>query len=84
MSQPDYRGAESAEMWRWQGGIDQKLNEHTRRLDVMNGDSKAARVATEQILIEVAVIRTKIALWAGLGGLLGAGVVSAVVALLAG
>lgn len=81
---PDPRGAESPEMYRWQGGIDAKLADYSRRLDAMNGDAKAARIAAEQIVIQVAVLKTKIAIWGGVGGLAGAGIVSLVVALVTG
>lgn len=80
--QPDERGAESPAMYRWQGGIDARLEEHSRRLDAINGDAKAARETAEQIVVQLAVLRTKVAVWASLGGLVGAGVVSGLVALL--
>lgn len=79
---PDVRGAESHEMYKWQGGVDATLVEHGRRLDVMNGDAKAARQASETILVQLAVLRTKVAVWASIGGVVGAGIVSLVVALL--
>lgn len=79
---PDPRGAESPEMYRWQGGIDARLEEHGRRLDTINGDARLARETAEQIVIQLAVLRTKVAVWASLGGLVGAGVVSGLVALL--
>lgn len=69
-------------MYRWQGGVDRALLEHDRRLNVMNGDAKAAREAAEEVLVEVAVIKTKVALWASVGGLVGAGVMTGAVTLL--
>lgn len=69
-------------MSRWQGTIDAKLAEHARRLDVINGDARAARLSGEKLLVEVAVIRTKVALWSATGGLLGAGAVTAIVAVI--
>jgi hypothetical protein len=80
----DGKGSESLEMSRWQGAVDQALKEHTRRLDGINGDAKVTRAGTEQLLIEVAVLRTKVALWASLGGIVGAGVVSVIVAIVTG
>lgn len=69
---------------RWQGRVEQAIEDHTRRLNAMNGDAKAARTATEKILVELAVLRTKIAIWAALGGLIGAGIVSGLVAVFTG
>jgi hypothetical protein len=79
-----HHGRKSTEMSRWQGAVDQALKEHTRRLDGINGDAKVTRAGTEQLLIEVAVLRTKVALWASLGGIVGAGVVSVIVAIVTG
>lgn len=81
---PDHRGAESDNMFRWQGRVDALLDEHGKRLDQINGDAKAARTAAEQILVQLAVMRTKIALWATIGGLVGAGIVSFVASTIAG
>lgn len=67
-------------LWKWQGKVDQAIDDHGRRLDVINGDSRKAREASEKILIELAVLRTKVAIWASLGGLVGAGIVSGLVA----
>lgn len=70
---------ETSEMWRWRGQVEQSIEEHTRRLDIINGDARAARTASEKILVELAVLRTKVAIWASLGGLVGAGIVSGLV-----
>lgn len=80
---PDQRGAESPEMYRWQGGVDVRLDSHEKRLDVINGDAKAARIASEDTQIQLAVLKTKVAIWSALGGVGGAGVVSLVVQLVA-
>lgn len=69
-------------MHRWQGGVDARLEEHSRRLDVINGDAKAAREAAEATQIQLAVLKTKVALWASGGGVVGAGLVSAAISLL--
>lgn len=84
MPDRDARGAESPEMYRWQGNVDAQLLEHSRRLGTINGDAKEARKAAEEVLVQLAVIRTKVAIWASLGGLVGAGIVSAAVALITG
>lgn len=70
---------ETSDMWHWRGKVEQAIEDHSRRLDVINGDAKAARAASEKILVELAVLRTKVAIWASLGGLLGAGFVSGMV-----
>lgn len=69
---------------RWQGGVDARLDEHGRRLDTINGDSKRAREASEKIVVEIAVLKTKVAVWSGVGSLVGAGVVTFVVRVVAG
>lgn len=69
-------------MSRWQGGVDARLAEYERRLTTMNGDARVARETAEEIIVQLAVLRTKVAVWASLGGLVGAGVVSGLVALL--
>jgi hypothetical protein len=74
----------SEELARWQGKVDQLLDEHERRLASMNGDAKAARQATEKILVEVAIIKTKVAVWSAVGGLIGAGIVSGLMAVFTG
>lgn len=71
---------ESRDLWKWQGKVDQAIGEHARRLDVINGDARQAREVAEKILIELVVLRTKVAIWASLGGLVGAGIVSGLVA----
>lgn len=76
------RGADNPAMYRWQGGVDAQLNEHGRRLDTINGDAKAARVAAEDTLVQLAVLKTKVALWATAGSLAGAGIVTGAVSLL--
>lgn len=70
------------ELYRWQGGVDATLMEHTRRLDTINGDARAARVAAEETIVQLAVLRTKVALWSTLGSLLGAGIMTTVIQLL--
>lgn len=96
----DDRGADPGAIYRWQGGVDAQLNEAHRRLDTINGDIRAMRLALEaqgqasseiaasvaleqgKFRAELAVLRTKVAFWSALGGLIGAGVVSAIVAIL--
>lgn len=75
---------DEVELSRWQGRVDQLLDDHERRLNAMNGDAKAARQATEKILIEVAIIKTKVAIWSAVGGLVGAGIVSGMMAVFTG
>jgi hypothetical protein len=80
--QPDPKGAESQQMYHWQGAVDARLDEHSRRLDTINGDAKAARQGTENIVVQLAVLKTKVAIWASLGGIGGAGIVSLAIQLL--
>lgn len=67
---------------RWQGQVDARLEEHARRLDAINGDAKASRKAAEELLVQLAVLRTKVAVWATVGGFVGAGVVSLAVTIM--
>lgn len=76
----DQQHSDGAGLARWQGGVDATLAAHEKSLKDLNGDSKAARQATEKILVEIAVLRTKIAVWSALGGFAGAAVVTLVVA----
>lgn len=69
-------------MFRWQGGVDARLDEHGRRLNEINGDAKAARVTGEEIMVKLAVLNTKVAFWSTLGSLVGAGLMTAVIRLL--
>jgi hypothetical protein len=80
----DEHGAESPEMYRWQGRVDSEIIEMKRRLADINGDAKAARIASENLLIELAVLRTKVAVWSAAGGLIGAGIMSVIVAIVTG
>lgn len=78
----DEYGTSSHEMSRWQGSVDAKLGEHGRRLDTINGDARAAAKASEETLVQLAVLKTKVALWATLGSLLGAGFVTGLIGVL--
>lgn len=75
---------DQAELSRWQGRVDQLIDEHERRLNAMNGDARAARQATEKILVEVAIIKVKVTIWSAVGGLVGAGIVSGMMAVFTG
>lgn len=70
------------DMYRWQGATEAILAEHSRRLNLVEGDAKATREAAEQTLVAIAVLKVKVALWASIGSLLGAGAVSAIVTVL--
>lgn len=86
---------------RWQGGIDARVTNNSRRLDNLNGSiehidegitamrdqfSREMAAVKEQFQTqigglkeEVAVLRTKVALWSAIGALAGGAVVSVVV-----
>lgn len=76
------QGETSTEIYRWQGHVDAILTEHSRRFDTLNGDVQRAREAAETTATDMAILKTKVAFWSALGGLVGAGVVSGVVAVL--
>lgn len=71
---------DEAEYWGWRGRIEERVSGQGRKIEEMNGDAKAARKASEQLLIDVAILRTKIAVWSAIGGVTGAGIVSIIVA----
>lgn len=66
-------------MARWQGGTDTEIREIKRRLGVINGDAKAGREAAEKTVVQLAVLKTKVAVWSALGGVVGAGVVTGLI-----
>jgi hypothetical protein len=57
---PDHRGAQSGEMARWQGRVDTRLEEHDRRLTIINGDSAEARRLAEEIQRDIAHTHSQI------------------------
>jgi len=61
---------------------DEQVTAQRARLETIDGDARAAREKAEEILVQIAVMRTKVAIWAGAGSLIGAGVISAIVALI--
>lgn len=67
---------------RWQGGIDQRLAALERHAVQLNGSVGEIEKDIRQIKIDLGVLNTKIAVWSGLGGVLGASIASAVVAVL--
>lgn len=59
--------------------MDARLDEHGRRIDTINGDARRAREASETIIIQLAVLKTKVALWSTVGSLVGAAVMTAII-----
>jgi hypothetical protein len=83
----------SVEFYRWQGHIDETLNQHTRRLDTINGDIRDIKHSMENLersmsrdmsemkvnfSSDMATLKAKVAMFSAIGGLVGAGVVSLV------
>lgn len=68
-----------SELARWQGRTEGQLAETARRLDQVHGAVEAVEREVGQIKVQVATIHTKVALWSAIGGIVGAGVVSAVI-----
>lgn len=87
-SRDDWQGMErsrlqdtAATLGRWQGATESQIKENTRRLDGINGSIDRVEGHMSEMKVELATIRTKVAFWAAIGSLLGAGIVSAAIAL---
>jgi hypothetical protein len=78
--------SDSLEFARWQGHIDTTLDGHGRRLDTINGDVRSTKDAMVEIKVNLAAdmasVKAKVAVFSAIGGLVGAGAVSAMFALL--
>lgn len=70
------------EMHRWRGQVDEKLDSHGKRLDKINGSAENANKNTREILVELAVLKTKVGLYSAAGGVIGAGAISFVIQVL--
>jgi len=65
-----------ADFHRWAGGVDQQLASATDRLDKLNGQIDDVRKLLAQLSLDVAVIKTRVAIYSALGSLAGGAVVS--------
>ena len=69
----------AVELARWQGVTESQIRENSRRLDAINGSIESIERSMSAIEIGLATIRTKIAIWSAIGGLIAGGVVTAVI-----
>ena len=67
---------------RWEGEIEARMADAERRLDAVNGSIKAHAESNNNLALKVGGLSTKVAVYSGIGGVVGAGVVSAAVAFL--
>lgn len=66
----------------WKGRMDEKVAEHDRRLEAINGNIADTAAALSSVQVELAGIKTKVAAWSALGGLAGSGFVAVAVGLI--
>jgi hypothetical protein len=64
---------------RWEGSTDARLERATDRLDVINGDLREIRSTMAKISIDLAVLKTRAAMYSAAGAILGGGFVSFIV-----
>lgn len=67
---------------RWRGQVDARLTNHDSRIGDIGEDIKEIKITLGQVLESAASIQTKVGMWAAIGGLIGTGLVAAVVSLL--
>ena len=65
-----------AELLRWQGSTDAKLEEHERRLLAINGNIAKGADALTSLALEVGKLSTRVAVYAAIGGLVASTVCS--------
>ena len=51
---------------RWRGAVDATLGDHERRLEAINGHVAATATALQDVRVEMATTRARVALMAGL------------------
>ncbi len=61
---------------RWEGLTDARLERTVDRLDVINGDIKEMRVAVAKLSIDIAVLKTRAAMYSAGGAIVGGGLIS--------
>lgn len=91
MSDRDWPGEErrSGVLYRWQGEVDTEIKELKRRCDGHDKDGEDVQKTAELTLkeigalrVEIAVLKVRVAAFATIGSVFGAGVVSLAVSLL--
>lgn len=69
---------------RWEGRTDAHQAENSRRIDGINGGVDQLQECQTEILTEIAALKTKVGLFAAIGGLLGAGIVTFILTVVTG
>lgn len=65
---------------RWQGQVDERMARTQDRVDVINGDMREIRDILTKMSLDLAVVKTKIAIWAAVGSLAGGAFASFILA----
>lgn len=65
----------------WQGRTDARLDSVIIRVDAQNGTLDKISSSITQITVDLAVVRSRVALFSAIGGLLGSGIVTVVIQL---
>lgn len=67
------------ELARWQGKMDERIKAGDQRYDRIEAQTKEILESQGELAVEVAQIKTKVALYGALGGLAGSAVVTLIV-----
>lgn len=88
MSDEDYLHTErrrlqdtAVELAKWQGQVETMIGENTRRLNAINGSVEAIDDNIGEIKVDLATLKTKLAIYSAIGGLAGSGAVTFVLGL---
>lgn len=66
----------------WRGRTDQRIYEHDRRLDAINGSIKEGSDAITALAIEMGKLTTRVGVYAAIGGVVAASVSSGLTAII--
>jgi hypothetical protein len=73
--------ASAVELARWQGGIDQKMSEGQERFDRMEKAIEGMDEKLDLVIGDLREVKTKLAMYATVGGLIGSAIVTFIVAI---
>lgn len=71
--------AAAEERLRWEGRTEERLEEHDRRLDTINGSIARGAGALVELRLEVKGLATRVGVWAAVGAAVSSAVVSVAV-----
>lgn len=67
----------------WQGKIEESIRSQDNRIKSLAEDTKEQGHDIEDLRVELSTIRVKVALWSAIGAMIGTGLISIVVAVVA-